>query len=101
MISETGCESRYSEDKKDDLFASNYEDRTMTVTGEVAYISGGQVGIKVLPSTLTYDVLIELSDANAAYDLEKEQRLSVSFKMRSAGGCFLPYSGDEGIIVGR
>ena len=101
MVAETGCDSRYSEDKKDDLFASLYEGKRMTVTGEVGYVSGGEVGIKVFPSTLTYDVLVELTDPNAAYDLEKEQRISVSFTMQSAGGCFLPFSGDEGVIVGQ
>ena len=51
--------------------------------------------------TLTFDLVVEFKNAKETYDLEKGQRLSVAFIMRMAGGCFLPYRGDNGQIVER
>ncbi len=99
MLGETGCDSKYSEDKKADIFESKYKDKQMTVNGAVSKASGGEVLIKVLPTTLTYDVRVTLNDPKSAYDLQKDQRVSVRFTVRRAGGCILPYSGDQGVLL--
>jgi hypothetical protein len=98
LEAETGCQSRYSDDKKADIFAANYKDREMTVTGQVADVSGARVSIKILSSTLISDLRVRLSNPKAAYDLEKGQRITVRFIMRSAGGCIVDYEGDQGAI---
>jgi hypothetical protein len=98
MLADTGCNSKYSDDKKADLFASKYQNREMIVTGEIASLNKGDVGLKVLRDTFTYDIAITLRDAKAAYDLEKGQRVTVQFTVDSAGGCILPYEGKNGII---
>jgi hypothetical protein len=53
MIAETGCESKYSDDKKADLFAKRWHGTPMTVTGEVSLVSSGTVSLKILRTTLT------------------------------------------------
>jgi hypothetical protein len=98
MLADTGCKSRYSDDKKADLFASNYKNKQMTVTGEIATLSSNDLSLKVLPATLTFDVIIKLADSKAGYDLEKGQRVTMTFVVNSAGGCLLSYSGDRGVI---
>src|SRR5262249_31880692 len=98
FAAETGCDSRYSEDKKADKF-NRLKDKSVSVDGVVAHVDGNKLGIKLLKQTLTYDVLVTFSDSKDIYDLEKGEYVTVAFIMRRAGGCFLPYTGDSGVIV--
>jgi hypothetical protein len=98
MISETGCPSHYSEDKKADLFNAGYKNRVTTATGQIVKIDGGEVLLKILPTTLTYDLQVNLRNKSEGYSLQQGQVLTVRFMSRSAGGCFLPFSGDGGVI---
>jgi hypothetical protein len=99
MLSDTGCKSRFSDEKKADLFATQYRGRSMTVSGEITSLRNGSIGVKALSGTLTSDIDVKLRDVGAAYDLEKGQRITVSFTVSFHGGCFLSYSGDNGVIV--
>jgi len=99
MLAETGCDSKYSDDKEADLFRTQYKNKQMTVTGEVSTVRDGEVSIKVLRTTLTHDIQVKLADKKAAYDLEKGQRVTVSFKVTYHGGCILSYSGEDGVLV--
>jgi hypothetical protein len=99
MLSDTGCNSRFSDEKKADLFAERYQGLTLTVTGEIKSNSKGVVGLKVLSETWTSDVLVAMNDPKVAYDLEKGQHITVSFKVLKHGGCFLAYSGNDGVIL--
>jgi hypothetical protein len=96
MLAETGCESKYSDDKKADLYATKYKGKQMTVTGEVTNSSDGKLFIKVLRSTFTNDITVTLADRKSAYDVEKGQRITVQFNVSFHGGCFLSYSGENG-----
>jgi hypothetical protein len=99
MLSDTGCDSRYSDDKKAFLYQQNYQGREMTVVGEVSSAEKGSVYMKVLPSTLTFDVIVKLRDPKDAFDLEKGQRVGVKFQVSGHGGCFLSYRGDNGVLL--
>jgi hypothetical protein len=99
MRAETGCDSKYSDEKKADLFEAKYKDKQITVTGVISSVSGGEVLIRVPPRTFSYDVRVTLSDPKSAYDLQKDQRVTLRFTVRSAGGCVLPYGGDQGVLV--
>lgn len=66
----------------------------MTVIGKLFKAASGEVFIKVLRETLSYDISVELADPKATYDLEKDSTIIVS----GHGGCFLPYSGKDGIV---
>jgi hypothetical protein len=100
MIAETGCESKYSDDKKADLFEKRWHGTPMTVTGEVSLVSSGTVSLKILRTTLTSDIRVKLRDSRDAYDLEKGQRVTLTFKVSDHGGCFLSYGGDSGSLGG-
>jgi hypothetical protein len=99
MRAETGCNSKYSDEKKADLFEAKYKDKHMMVTGVISSVSGGEVLIRVPPRTFSYDVRVTLTDPKSAYDLQKDQRVTLRFTVRSAGGCVLPYGGDQGVLV--
>jgi hypothetical protein len=99
MLADTGCKSRYSDEKKEALFATKYMGKEMDVTGRIETLDSGRVGLKVLANTHTFDVVVTLSDAKASYDLEKGQRITMRFTVQSAGGCFLPYDGDRGTLI--
>jgi len=101
MVAETGCASDYSDDKKADIFNANYKGREMTATGQIATLSSEKLSLKVLPSTMTFDIQVKLRDPKAGYDLEKGQRVTVKFIVTYHGGCFLSYSGEQGEIVRR
>jgi hypothetical protein len=96
MIAETGCESKYS----DDLFAKRWQGTPMTVTGEVSLVSSGTVSVKILRTTLTSDIRVKLRDSRDAYDLEKGQRVTLTFTVSDHGGCFLSYGGNGGSLGG-
>jgi hypothetical protein len=98
MIAETGCESKYSDDKKADLFATRWRGTPMTVTGEVSLVSSGTVSLKILRTTLTSDIRVKLRDSRDAYDLEKGQRVTLTFKVSDHGGCILSYGGESGSL---
>jgi hypothetical protein len=101
MVAETGCASKFSDGKKADIFNANYKGREMTATGQIATLSSGDLSLKVLPSTMTFDFQVKLRDPRAGYDLEKGRRATVKFIVTYHGGCFLSYSGEQGEIVGR
>jgi hypothetical protein len=106
MVADTGCASKYSDDKKADIFNANYKGRAITATGQIATLSSGDLSLKVLPGTMTYDILVTLRDPRAGYDLEKGQRVTVKFVVSYHGGCVLRHSdesyiGEQGEIIGR
>jgi hypothetical protein len=98
-IQETGCESHYSDEKKADLFAQKYQGREFVTTGTIETVESGHISLKVLPTTFTFDIQIEMADSKAAYDLEKGQRVTVRYTLTKAGGCILAYKGKNGVIV--
>jgi hypothetical protein len=99
MVTNLGCKGKWSDDKKQAIFNSDYKDKLTTVTGKVVKAGDGEVELAVLRSTLTYDVQIKLTYPRDAYNLEKEQYISVRFVPTSLGGCILPFAGDEGVII--
>jgi hypothetical protein len=99
LLADTGCDSKYSDDKKADLFKTNYYNREMTISGEITNSDNGKIYLKLLRQTLTFDLTVNLRDPKAGYDLEKGQRVTVRFNLTRHGGCFLAYSGDNGVII--
>jgi hypothetical protein len=99
MVEEIGCKSKYSDEKKGDIFAAKYKDRDMIVSGTIETLSKDSAGLKILPTTRTFDATVKFEDPNAGYDLEKGQRLLVRLMVRDHGGCFLPFGGDRGVIL--
>jgi hypothetical protein len=95
--SQVGCKSQYSDDKKEDLFNELYRNKWMTWKGRVVLLEAGKVSIDMDGGT--QDLSLRFEDPNAGYNLSKGTMLEVQFVMRSAGGCFLPFSGDKGLVL--
>jgi len=99
MLADTGCESKCSDQKKDDLFKANYKNKPMTVTGEIVAVNNKNVSLKMLPKTQTADVIISFTDPNAGYDLEKGQRITITFDVLGASGCIIGALGVHGVVL--
>jgi len=90
LVAETGCDSAYSEQKKADKFAP-FKNKAVIVTGEIAKVDDdGDIDLKMLSKTFTYDLRVTPKNRQDSYDLEKGEIVTVAFIMRRAGGCFLP-----------
>jgi hypothetical protein len=100
MIAEVGCDSKYSDDKKADMYEQHWKGKQMTVTGEISTVKGGTVSVKILRTTLTSDVQVKMKNSRDAYDLEQGQRVTLTFNVSYHGGCILSFSGDNGVLGG-
>jgi hypothetical protein len=98
MINETGCASKASDEKKADIFKAKYKSHRVIATGEIALLDNGQLNLKLLASTLTFDVRIEMADKRATYDLQKGSTVTVEFTATDQGGCVLAHSGNDGVL---
>lgn len=97
--SAVGCASKYSDDKKDDIFNAEYRNTWMTWRGEIVLVEAGEASLNI-DGVGTQDLAIDFADENAGYDLKKGEFITVRFLMKSAGGCFLPFSGEQAVING-
>lgn len=95
--SQVGCKSQYSDDKKEDLFNELYRNKWMTWKGRVVLLEAGKVSIDMDGGT--QDLSVRFKDPNAGYNLQKDAKLEVQFLMKTAGGCFLPFSGESATVI--
>jgi hypothetical protein len=98
LNSEVGCDSKYSDDKKDDIFNSRYKNHWMTWSGEVVLAEADDASLNI-DGKGTQDLQVDFADKKAGYDLKKGNVITVRFVMKHAGGCFLPFTGDFATIV--
>jgi hypothetical protein len=98
MERETGCGSKYNDDKKADIFSRQYQGKQMVVTGEVKNAEKGALYVRLLSSTLTFDLVVDMNDARSIYDLERGQRVKVAFLVTRQGGCILSFHGNNGVL---
>jgi len=54
--------------------------------------------LKMFPSTQTMDLSVTMRDPQSTYDLTIGKRVAVTFIVKTAGGCFLPVIGDQGVL---
>ena len=92
-----GCDSKYSDDKKRDIFNSDYKDHWMTWKGEVVLASADDVSLNI-DGKGTQDLSVDFENKNAGYNLTKGNFITVKFLMKQNGGCFLPFSGNRAVI---
>jgi len=93
-----GCKSKLSDDKKEDIFNTNFKNHWMTWAGEVVLAEADNASLNI-DGRGTQDLQVDFNDKRAGYDLVKGSRIKVQFLMKSAGGCFLPFSGKYGTII--
>ncbi len=97
---DTGCSSKYSEEKKRSLFREMYVNKQFTWTGKVVRSDQGNLWLN-MGDALIADLIIALSDKFQGYGLENGDIITVQFILDSSGGCFLPFKGEDGIILDR
>lgn len=95
---QVGCSSTFSDDKKDDLFKTNYKDRWMDWTGELVLLEAGEASLNIDRGGLQ-DLSVKFENNREGYDLTKGSTVTVRFLMKSAGGCFLPFSGVKARVI--
>lgn len=98
VSSRTGCESKYSDAKKSDIFNSEYKNHWFTWEGVVELADASSASLN-LDGKGIQDLKVEFSNSNAGYDLNKGSVITVKFLMKTAGGCVLPYVGTDGKIM--
>lgn len=96
--SEVGCDSKYSDDKKEDIFKSQYQNHWFTWRGVILLAEADDVSLNI-DGVGTQDLQVDFANPNAGYDLVKDSTITVKFLMKSAGGCFLPFTGDKAELV--
>jgi len=98
VTSKTGCESKYSDAKKSDIFDSDYKNHWLTWKGTVELADASSASLN-LDGKGIQDLKVEFSNSNAGYNLNKGSVITVKFLMKTSGGCILPYSGTDGKIM--
>lgn len=96
--SEVGCDSKYSDDKKDNIFTNRHKNHWMTWSGEIVLVEADNVSVNI-DGKGTQDLQVSFADETAGYELQKSAPITVRFLMQSAGGCFLPFFGTEATII--
>ena len=79
-----GCKSTYSDQKKWKC--------------EIALLESDELSLNV-DGIGTQDLQADFADKQAGYDLSKGSQLKLRFLMKTAGGCFLPFSGEDATVV--
>jgi hypothetical protein len=95
---DVGCKSSYSDQKKDDIFNAKYKDHWMTWSGEVVLLESDEASLNV-DGVGSQDLRVNFADEQAGYNLSKGSLLKVRFLMKRAGGCFLPFGGQDATVV--
>jgi len=97
MENKVGCKSKYSDSKKEDIFNSKYRGKNFTWSGVVFDSDKGEVSLN-LDGFGMPDLTVYFSDGHTGYDLLEDEEITVKFRMKSLGGCFLPHEGVDGIL---
>lgn len=97
---EVGCLSKYSDEKKEDIFRSRYYNHWMTWSGEVVLVDADSASLNIDGKGIQ-DLQVDFANKKAGYDLTKGSYITVNFLMKTSGGCFLPFSGKYAIIVAK
>lgn len=93
-----GCDSKYVEDKKSDIFKSSYLNHWMTWKGQVLTANSTEASLN-LDGKGIQDLHITFADSKGGYDLLQDEVITVKFLMKTAGGCILPFEGVQAIVV--
>ena len=97
LENEVGCKSKYSDSKKEDIYYSRYHGEIFIWTGKVFDSDKGEVSLN-LDGFGMPDLTVYFSDGHTGYDLLKDDVITVKFRMRDLGGCFLPFFGEDAVL---
>jgi uncharacterized protein YcfL len=95
---EVGGSSKLSDDKKEDIFNSKYKYHWFTWDGVVVLAESDEASINI-DDFGTQDLQVDFADKKAGYNLKIGDHIKVRFLMTSLGGSFLPFGGEQAVIV--
>ena len=84
--------------KKEDIFNSKYNNHWFTWEGEVVLAEASEASINI-DGFGTQDLQVDFADEKAGYNLKKGDHIKVHFVMTSLGGSFLPFGGEDAVII--
>ena len=93
-----GCDSRYSDDKKENLFEHEYKNKWYRWSGKVIISDSDSVQLDMNGGG-TQELDLEFDGEGSGYDLLEGQEVTVRFVLDSLGGCILPFGGKHGRLV--
>lgn len=95
---QTGCDSKFIEQKKEDIFTSQYKDHWMTWTGKVFHAEPESVSLDMNGKGI-HELQAVFADTHAGYDILIGSEVKIKFILRNQGGCLLPFNGEMAEIV--
>lgn len=95
---QTGCDSKFIEQKKEDIFTSKFKDHWMTWSGKVFHAEPESVSLDMNGKGI-HELQAVFADPRAGYDILIGSEVKVKFILRSQGGCLLPFNGEMAEIV--
>lgn len=95
---EVGRYSQNSEQKKIDLFNTKYKNKWFTWSGVIYKVEGNQIFVNCDYYGLE-DLIVELQDKNAGYDLQNGSQIKVRFVMKKITKTVKIFEGENGILV--
>jgi len=95
---EVGRYSQNSEQKKIDLFNTKYKNKWFTWSGVIYKVEGNQIFVNCDYYGLE-DLIVELQDKNAGYDLQNGSEIKVRFVMKKITKTVKIFEGENGILV--
>jgi len=96
---ETGCRSKYSDDKKENIFDSDYKDHRMEWSGKVISVSSKNVSLDINGNGKKDLSVSALNDSAGFYNTEKGEDVLVDFVMRISGNCSFPFYGSHATLI--
>lgn len=94
---EVGCYSRYSKEKRSDLFNDKYKGKWVRWTGKVQYVDNDQViivGVEGPGAVARAD----LKSAGSGYELLKDDLVSMTMTISEQGDCDKPFVGINAFV---
>jgi hypothetical protein len=93
-----GCQSKFSGEKKQDIFDAQYKNKWYRWNGTVLTSNPDSVELDMNGGG-TQELSLDFDSDGAGYSLMEGQEITVRFVLDSLGGCFLPYGGKHGMRV--
>ena len=97
LNTEVGCGSTFDNTKKKAIFKSHYRNHRMIWSGEVLLATADTV-LMTIDGSGSQNLQVNLTNKMAGYTLKKGNFITVSFVMKKMGDCYLPFSGEIGVI---
>jgi hypothetical protein len=97
---EIGCTSKATDAKKDVIFDQKYRDRWVVWTGKVHDVKGSQLWLNDLGShSIGSDFDVDMNSGIDLLQFDKDQTVTVKFRIKNYMGCILPLRGTDGTVV--